>query len=252
MLRMDDVGACSKRDEQAWLRPGGWAPYHELDARQLTAIMDLLALSGSTMTVAVTACWVERSGELIPYQRKYPDACAVLRDAAQCGLIEVANHGLTHCIPGRHLPRWCRSNRQFHREFTGYLPAEEHYRHLARSQELLAEASGVRPVTFVPPGGAMTADTVGAAYAAGIRHFSHRIAGLAFHDRDIARHGVGWLAERIRGRRYRTVREVLELRDYHPLRLVPSGADVAPQVSVNAAMTENLRSLSRAAGVALG
>lgn len=209
ILRLDDIGASSKQHERTRFGWGGWAPYPELTAAQLAAVMDTLALCGSTMTVAVTACWVERSGALTPYSARFPAACSVLRDAAQCGLVEIANHGLTHCVPGRHLPRWFRSNRQFHREFTSYLPPDQHREHLVRSQELLSEAFGVRPTVLVPPGGMMTADTVAAAYDAGIRHFSHRVNGLAFHDRDIALHGVSWLRERLRGQRYRSVSEEL-------------------------------------------
>ena len=73
------------------------------------------------MTVAITANWVERDGTLTPYSKKFPDQAEVVLNAERRGIIKVAAHGLTHCVPGKHLPRWIGGNRRWHREH-GALP----------------------------------------------------------------------------------------------------------------------------------
>ena len=58
----------------------------------------------------------------------------------QDGIIEIANHGLTHCVLIENLfyPRPFSSNRKFHREFWKWLSPEIHKEHIYRSQEILS------------------------------------------------------------------------------------------------------------------
>src|SRR5438093_10970849 len=102
MLRMDDVGAASKRHEVyghtripigplrvpfpgnlLWLKYvppiKRWGPYRELAASDWRAILDVLAEAGARLTVAVTAAWVEDDGTPTPFPTKFPDAAEVLR-----------------------------------------------------------------------------------------------------------------------------------------------------------------------------
>ena len=99
MLRMDDVGAASKRHEVYGLTriavrrtripfPGNflwlkylppikrWGPYRELTAPEWQSILEALAAARARMTVAVTAAWVEDDGRLTPFPAKFPDAVA--------------------------------------------------------------------------------------------------------------------------------------------------------------------------------
>src|SRR5207247_10709573 len=94
MIRMDDVGAASKRHEVYGVTrlalgpfripfPGNclclkyeppikrWGPYRELSAAEWHGILELLAGAGARMTVAVTAAWVEDDGTLTPFPRKF-------------------------------------------------------------------------------------------------------------------------------------------------------------------------------------
>jgi len=128
-LRLDDLGASSKRYEW-WSRYrwanvwplhsrhffGAWGPYRELSAWQLRAIFQAIERHGARLTVAITANWVERDGTLTSYSRKFPDQAAVVIEWATKGVIRVAAHGRTHCVPGKHRPRWIGGNRRWHRE----------------------------------------------------------------------------------------------------------------------------------------
>src|SRR5262247_2225095 len=120
-LRLDDVGAASKQHEvygTTRVRLGGmavpvpgnflflkyvppfkrWGPYPELDPGQWEAILVLLRDAGATLTVAVTAGWVERTGDVTPFPAKFPEQARVLREGVRHGLLEIANHGYTHCV----------------------------------------------------------------------------------------------------------------------------------------------------------
>lgn len=213
-LRMDDVGAASKRHEIHGLTrialgrvrvpfPGNflflkycppirrWGPYRELTAGEWTAILTALEASRARMTVAVTAGWVERDGSVVPFPRKFPDAAAVLREGARRGRIEVANHGYTHCLldDRRFRPRPFAGNRQYHREFFDWLPEEVHRDHLRRAQDILQDFLGAPVLTLVPPGNLFSRKTLAAAAETGLRYVSCRDAlrlgpheGLAFVD----------------------------------------------------------------------
>src|SRR5712692_9087518 len=120
-LRLDDVGAASKQHEVYGLTrirlrrwelpfPGNflflkylpplrrWGPYRELTAGEWERILDALSAAGARMTVAITAGWVEAAGAVVPFPRKFPDAAAAIRAGMGRGLLEVANHGYTHCV----------------------------------------------------------------------------------------------------------------------------------------------------------
>jgi peptidoglycan/xylan/chitin deacetylase (PgdA/CDA1 family) len=201
-LRLDDVGAASKRHEVygrtrvrvgpvALPFPGNflflkycpgirrWGPYRELSALAWQGILAALAEAGARMTVAITAAWVERDGRLVPYPAKFPEAAAAVRDGVRAGRIEVANHGYTHCLlqDGRFRPRLFSSNRQYHREFFDWLPEATHREHLRRAQDVLGDFFEGPVLTLVPPGNVFSPKTLAAAAAAGIRYVSCRDAG---------------------------------------------------------------------------
>ncbi len=247
-LRLDDVGASSKRYEvyskrywrlgplhlsgdRLFLKylPGikAWGPYRELSAREWSAILELLSAHSAVLTVAVTAAWAERESVVIPFPERFPDQAAVLRDGVRANLIEVANHGLTHCVLANNnfRPKVWSGNRIYHREFWGWVPPETQERHLRRSQDILQDYFQVAVVTFVPPGNVFTSATLKIASDCGLRYVSCAteprrqgqlvIAGnvgiVPFHDRDIVYGGLGWLGDlltKYRGRPCCFVRDV--------------------------------------------
>lgn len=230
-LRLDDVGASSKKYEiysnkhlnlggdfrlsANWLFlkyiPGlsAWGPYKELSADQWLRILELLELYNAKLTVGITATWVRSKKDLIPFPEKFPAQADIIRQAANEGKIEVANHGLTHCVLHKNVfrPKLFSGNRQFHREFWDWLPREVHMEHMTRSQGILQEWLGKTVVTLVPPGNVYSTATIEAARENGIRFISCetrprktmgiRILGnketFPFHDRDIVRNGIDWL-----------------------------------------------------------
>src|SRR5439155_1184047 len=120
-LRLDDVGAASKQHEVYGLTrirlgsralpfPGNflflkylppikrWGPYRELSAREWEGMLVALEAAGARMTAAITAGWVGADGGVTPFPRKFPDAAGVIREGVRRGLVEVANHGYTHCV----------------------------------------------------------------------------------------------------------------------------------------------------------
>lgn len=224
---MDDVGASSKRYEiysKALPLPGpagsvgdvlflkalppfrAWGPYRELSDAEWGSILDVLRHERSRLTAAITATWVTWNGDLIPFPERFPHQAAIIRRGVDEGLLEVANHGLTHCVlTGRAFrPRWFTGNRRAHREFWPWLPHEVHLEHLERAQRILEDWIGRPIASFVPPGNVFSATTLVAAEAVGLRVVSCRTtpreSGLikivgdehvrAFHDRDIVLGGV--------------------------------------------------------------
>jgi peptidoglycan/xylan/chitin deacetylase (PgdA/CDA1 family) len=254
-LRLDDVGAASKRHEVYGITriavgpvalpfPGNllflkylppikrWAPYPELTAAEWEAILATLAAAGARLTVAVTAGWVERDGRIVPFPAKFPLQAHALREGLERRLLEIANHGYTHCVMEDTLfrPRLFSGNRPYHREFYDWLPEEVHREHLRAAQDILGSWFGGPIETLVPPGNVLSPKTVAAAAAAGIRFISRAggppagdAAGitfvddsrvLAFHDRDIVRSGIGYLRRQLdtrRGGRFVTVKELGQL-----------------------------------------
>jgi peptidoglycan/xylan/chitin deacetylase (PgdA/CDA1 family) len=186
-----------------------WAPYRELTAAEWGAVLTVLCDAHASMTVAVTAAWAERSDRVIPFPQRFPEAAAVLKQGVQQGLIEIANHGLTHCVLKDNLfrPRWFSSNRTYHREFWPWVPSSIQEFHIRRAQEILEDYFKVPVVTFVPPGNVFTEETLAIAERYGLRYVScatrpsrfgrMTIVGndaiVPFHDRDVVMNGVGWL-----------------------------------------------------------
>lgn len=243
ILRMDDVGASTKQYNQYALirsRPfgisfptpfflqwgalkrfslwRGWAPYNELTVTQWHSIFEVLESARACLTIGVTATWAEREDMLLPFYEKFPAQAAVLREGVEAGLLEIANHGLTHCVLTNSVfrPHRFSSNRTFHREFWSWVPPTQHYDHIARSQEILSQTFRCEVVTFIPPGGVWTEDTERAAVGCGIRFLcAHeavaptghsrngiRYVGTApmadFHDREVSLFGIAWLERLLR------------------------------------------------------
>lgn len=185
-------------------------PYEEMDADSLEKIFKIAEQNNAKLTLGLTASWVDKDGSLRPFFEKFPKQARVLKKAQQDGIIEIANHGLTHCVIGRHLPRFFSSNRKFHREFWDWISPQVHKEHLRKSQELLSGYFACQILTFVPPGNVWTKDTEKLAFDCGIRYLSsyERLSptggqsnGLmyigdanvvAIHDRDIVLNGLGW------------------------------------------------------------
>jgi peptidoglycan/xylan/chitin deacetylase (PgdA/CDA1 family) len=253
-LRLDDVGAASKLHEvygvtririgtRALPFPGNflflkrlppvkrWGPYHELTAVEWERILGALEAAGARMSVGVTAGWVETTGRVVPFPLKFPDSARVIRQGVERGLVEVANHGYTHCVldGGRFRPRLFSGNRADHREFYDWVPAGLHYEHIRRAQGILQDFLGSPVVTFVPPGNVFTLETLKAAAAAGLRFVSclhpqrwGAVDGLtfvghddvvSFHDRDLVLRGLSFLHELLetsRARPFVTVRDLGE------------------------------------------
>jgi peptidoglycan/xylan/chitin deacetylase (PgdA/CDA1 family) len=230
-LRMDDPGAATKlycryaRKEFRWgpLRINsyfpplnaltaykGWGPYPELSPGDWIKILGLLEKHGARMTVAVTACWVESDARLVPFPEKFPRQAAILKQGVERNLIEIANHGLTHCVVQDSLfkPKLFAGNRKYHREFWDWLPDALHVDHVTRSQSILESWIGRPVISFVPPGNQFTSVTCKAASNAGLRFVSCKadpgerqgifILGegstIPFHDRDIVMQGIDWFS----------------------------------------------------------
>ncbi|MEX2160723.1 MAG: polysaccharide deacetylase family protein [Anaerolineales bacterium] len=247
-LRLDDVGASTKKYEvysQSEWRAGplrvsanwlflkylspfrAWGPYREMSASEWEQVLDLLARYKAKLTVAVTAVWVEEEDYLIPFPQRFPAQAKVLKAGREGGLLEIANHGLTHCVLANNAfkPRLFAGNRESHREFGPQINAEIQDEHLRRSQEILQEWLGAEVITFVPPGNLFTEETLDLAARHGLRFVScdapakpggvPRVLGnehtIAFHDRDIVLHGIKWLEEQLeahRGEDFSFVREL--------------------------------------------
>jgi hypothetical protein len=251
-LRLDDVGAASKQHEVYGITrislgpftlpfPGNllflkyvppikrWGPYPELTAAEWERILGALSDAGAKLTVAVTAGWVERGGRIVPFPEKFPAAARVLRHGVDGGLLEIANHGYTHCLveDGLFRPRLFSGNRPYHREFYDWLPEEIHRDHLGKAQDILSSWFGVTIETLVPPGNVLSPKTVAAAAAVGIRYVS-RLGGapagatdgvifvddtrvVVLHDRDLVKGGLRDLRRHIdshRGARFVTLSEL--------------------------------------------
>ncbi len=243
-LRLDDVGASTKKhevySEYVWklkikgrtLKITGrklkvhignwlflkylpafkaWGPYREMTGQEWYAVFDLLEQFQAKLTVAVTAAWAESEENLIPFPCRFPEEAQVLKEGVQQGLLEIANHGLSHCVLKDNLfkPKWFSGNRQYHREFWDWISPDIHEEHVGRSQDILQTYFQTDIVTFVPPGNVFADVTLDYAWKYGLRYVSCKtspridkqlvIIGdegvLAFHDREIVLGGVGWLKE---------------------------------------------------------
>jgi hypothetical protein len=235
-LRLDDVGASSKRYEvysnRSWrwgpLRvSGNWlflkylpgwksgGPYREMHASEWRDVFEILRAASARMTVAITAAWADRADRLTPFPIRFPEEAEALKDGVRQGLIEIANHGLTHCVleGNAFRPRWMTSNRTFHREFWDWVPLSVQEAHIGRAQDILQGYFGVPVVTFVPPGNVFTDGTLAIAERHGLRYVSCQtppgtwgaldVLGnenvVPFHDKDLVVNGPGWLRSLIDG-----------------------------------------------------
>lgn len=211
-FRLDDVGASSKEFliyskmfignflflKYHWPFKA-WAPYAEINVNLWQKIINLFRKNNAKITIGITASWVERDGQLTPFPEKFPKQAAILKKAVKEEIIEIANHGLTHCVVEKHRPRLFLSNRNFHREFWPWIPKKIHNTHLRQSQKILEDYFGVKVITFIPPGNVWTKDTVKYAQEYGIKYISVREKNVfAFHDRDLILHGTKWLEEKIK------------------------------------------------------
>lgn len=228
-LRMDDVGASSKKYEiysKRWLGLGNflflkrmpyfraWGPYAELQADDWEGILHLLESYNAKLTVAVTATWVEGDGSLVPYPTKWPDAYRALKGGVESGLVRIACHGLTHCVLQNNafLPKPFSSNRSAHREFWDWLPDSVHSEHLHRAKIILEDCFSTPVTTLVPPGNVYGKTTLTAARDLGFTVINCqtqsqvadglRIVGndfvAAFHDREPVLYGLHWLETLLR------------------------------------------------------
>jgi len=223
-LRIDDIGASSKEYEvysNKWQGLGNflifkylpyfkaWGPYRELNSIELQEMLSILEKNHAKLTVAITAAWVNKDGSLAPYPEKFPEQANILKEGLEQGLLEIANHGLTHCIETNNmfLPRLFTSNRKYHREFWSWRPEIEHDEHLKKSQEILSNYFKTNIVTLVPPGNVYSDATLVAAKKYGIKYINCNTADTvinginiisnnnvtAFHDRELIIHGIDWL-----------------------------------------------------------
>lgn len=253
-LRMDDIGAAAKRHEiyakrDLTLGPlringnflflkaippfRGWGPYREMRPGEWEQVFRVLEQHRAVLTVGVTAAWVNWNGSLTPFPEKFPDEAAILREGLQQGLIEIANHGLTHCVLANHAfrPSLRYGNRKAHREFWSTVATVEQEEHIRRAQEILQTTFGVEVITFVPPGNVFTEETLNCAVQHGLKvvscktdprpHPDLHIVGnhnvIPFHDREIVLYGVQWLSHLLNqyaGADFRFVRD-LPLEEYH-------------------------------------
>lgn len=247
-LRLDDVGACTKRYEiysnesvgigplqvpANWLflkyLPGlrGWGPYREMEPGEWEQVFALLDEHDAKLTVGVTAAWAEGEDELIPFPDRFPDEAATLKRGVEDGLLEVANHGLTHCVleDDAFKPKLFDGNRNQHREFWDWIPEGVQRKHIEGAQAILEGFFETEVETFVPPGNVFTDATVRIARDNGLRYLSCQtpprvqdgvaIVGdenvLPFHDREIVLEGVEWLEDVLERHRDRELCFVSEL-----------------------------------------
>jgi len=238
VLRIDDIGASGKiynqRGRKYWpilgkqiplsffadwlffkrIKPFAlWAKYPELNVKQWEQIFSLIKSLDAKLTVGITACWAETETSLIPFDKKFPEEASILKEGLEERIIEIANHGLTHCvlINNLFLPQPFSSNRKYHREFWDWLSPEIHREHIFKSQEILTNYFKNDIKTFIPPGGIWADVTEKYAFECGIKYLSavekrcptgKESNGLIyvgnnnmidFHDREIALYGTKWL-----------------------------------------------------------
>ncbi len=231
-LRVDDVGAASKALEIyghtrfelgpfqipfpgnflffKYLKPfRGWGPYSELKPDQWKIILDYCRKDRLKLTLGITAGWVERNGAVVPFPVKYPKQADILKKALKEGYLEIANHGLTHCVlEGRAFrPRLFSGNRQWHREFWDWILPEIQEDHIKKAQEILQDFFEEPVVTFIPPGNIFSDVTLEIAKKYGLRYISCKGIDakkinylipipeeqvIAFHDKELIEQGVMW------------------------------------------------------------
>ncbi|MFC1892125.1 DUF2334 domain-containing protein [Thermodesulfobacteriota bacterium] len=227
-LRIDDIGASSKQYEVYSKKLYGlgnllflkympafmaWGPYREMTPVEWDSVFEILDEYNAKLTVSVTACWVEYNGSLINFDKKYPEESRKLKQGMKSGLLEIANHGLTHCVTEqmKFRPRFFMSNRKYHREFWDWLPDKTHFEHIELSQKILQDYFETDITTFVPPGNVYSEVTEHACLKYGIKTIncntvSRKEMGINiigndqiidFHDREMVIEGTEWLKRRL-------------------------------------------------------
>lgn len=194
VIRIDDVGASTKKFNQYsnfllanfWFLKRmwpfkRWGPYEELTISEWMFFLNLFSEHNIKPIVAVTACWVDEHSNLIPFPDKFPEEADFLKKAWYENKIEVANHGLTHCVVGKHLPRFFGSNREYHREFWPFLAQEVHDDHVHKSQNILENYFERNVEIFVPPGNVWSLKTYKSLKGTNIRRI---ISGRYMMDSD--------------------------------------------------------------------
>ena len=138
----------------------GWAKYKELKYNEWIKIIEVLKEKKAKLNVAITACWVNKDSELKRFDEMFPEQVEIIKYGIKEDLIYLLNHGLTHCIPGKHLPLRFSSVQKYHREFTKFLPFEKQFIHLKESQRIINKIFGKEPEIFTPPGNMYNEDTL--------------------------------------------------------------------------------------------
>ena len=219
---MDDVGASTKKYEiyskykignlflLKYYKPfKAWGPYEELTFEDWEKIIELLIKYNSKLTIGVTSSWVNKNSELTPFNIKFPNQAKILKKAIKNNCIEIASHGLTHCVVGHHLPRLLTSNRKYHREFWDWLPYDVHYNHLKKSKKILEDWTNEKITSLIPPGNVYSFKTLKAAVKLGFKNINcskmikHNLNIklldnkniFPFHDRDIVVNGINWFED---------------------------------------------------------
>jgi hypothetical protein len=242
LFRIDDIGAATKEFEQhgrKWFNIFGkkilyfplanfwffkrinpfkrWAKYNELTASEWREFIEIFKKNNIIPVVAITACWVDKQGKLIEFPNKFKEEANFLKKAFHRGEIIIANHGLTHCVVGKHLPLFWGSNRSSWREFLPDLPQELHTSHIKKSQNIL-ENFFEKPIKiFVPPGNVWSYKTYIAIkntnidtimsnrymmdsnqITEGVNFIADSDKTFVFHDRELKIFGKGWLIKKIK------------------------------------------------------
>ena len=191
-------------------------PYDELTTSEWKNFLQIFKEENIRPLIAITAAWVDEKSRLIPFPSKFPEEAGILKHALEEGMIEIANHGLTHCVVNKHLPKLFSSNRKFHREFWPYLDQSIHTEHILQSQKILEDYFQTKIDTFVPPGNIWSIKTYRALQQTNIKNvlcnkymldslepmekikfMKDQDHCLVFHDLDLKLHGPGWLRKTI-------------------------------------------------------
>lgn len=235
-IRIDDIGASTKQFEQYGRQDFGplhfpwanylflkrmwpfkkWGPYAELTSKEWAEYLETFKHLNIRPLVAITASWVEKDSRLTSFPDKWPEEAAILKEAALQGKITIANHGLTHCIVGKHLPLFRHSNRDFHREFWPELDQATHDKHIKYSQEILENWLSQPIEVFVPPGNVWSVKTYEALLDTNIKKvianrymldsnqplkniefIDDRQNFLIWHDRDLKLKGGRWVKSQL-------------------------------------------------------
>lgn len=241
IVRIDDIGASTKKYNQhgkKLFRLGkfpifyfplsnflffkklwpfrGWANYDEITAEEWKKFLKIFEENGIVPIIAITACWVDRKNSLTPFPEKFPEEARILKKARKENKIRIANHGLTHCIPGKHMPLLFKSNRQYHREFLPYLDQKIHTEHILKSQKILEDFFEIPIELFVPPGNMWSKKTYLTLKKTNIKKVvsgqymldsNEKMEGIEFvcdhkffnlHDRELKLFGSKWLERKIK------------------------------------------------------